>query len=549
MSDQQYQTPQPYQSALANILEEARKIYEAKKGEGYQTYDQARIAGFTPEERAAMSGIAGLVGMGQQYFAPAAELTKGLGQRFTAQTAQQYMSPYQQAVVDVEKREAIRQADRGMQDIGAAAVSAGGFGGSRQAILEAEAGRNLQQQLGDIQTRGSQAAFESGQRAFEAQKARERMAASGLMSLGQQAPRQALTELTALSGVGEAQRGMNQQALDLAYQDFMSRQQYPYDLLNQYQSTVYGYPYQAFAQYQPRSRPSSTQDLAALLGATGKIVGPSGFGFFNTGGRVAYRSKGGLSGMIKKMSTGSQVGEEETETVSSDPAMSARDALLAALTQSAAGLTEYTDATKKALEEKQRIAEEKKARLEREESPINYISDLLLGYAGADPDAGLAGQVAAAATYASDNRQQLQNEIMQIQEDLAAGKLSQAEAALKIRQAQTELLSDVYDVAKGDDVEASDINALRRIAADRLGAIYDEETGIIEGTADQKEAITALLREMTQAFKRGGFDAALRVAERGKPVSVSGNTGDDELVDDGPSKAAQDQIGKIQDLK
>ena len=126
MSDQQYQTPQPYQSALANILEEARKIYEAKKGEGYQTYDQARIAGFTPEERAAMSGIAGLVGMGQQYFAPAAELTKGLGQRFTAQTAQQYMSPYQQAVVDVEKREAIRQADRGMQDIGAAAVSAGG---------------------------------------------------------------------------------------------------------------------------------------------------------------------------------------------------------------------------------------------------------------------------------------------------------------------------------------------------------------------------------------------------------------------------------------
>ena len=229
--------------------------------------------------------------------------------------------------------------------------------------------------------------------------------------------------------------------------------------------------------------------------------------------------------------------------------MSARDALLAALTQSAAGLTEYTDATKKALEEKQRISEEKKARLEREESPINYISDLLLGYAGADPDAGLAGQVAAAATYASDNRQQVQNEIMQIQEDLAAGKLSQAEAALKIRQAQTELLSDVYDVAKGDDVEASDINALRRIAADRLGAIYDEETGIIEGTADQKAAITALLREMTQAFKRGGFDAALRVAERGKPVSVSGSTGDNELVDDGPSEAAQDQIGKIQELK
>lgn len=549
MADRQYQTPKPYEDALANILEEARKIYEAKKGEGFQTYDQPRIAGFTPEEQAAMSGIAGLVGTGRKYFDPAAELTKGLGQRFTSDTAQQYMSPYQQAVVDVEKREAIRQAERGMQDIGASAVGAGGFGGSRQAILEAEAGRNLQQRLGDIQTRGSQAAFESGQRAFEAQKARERQAASGLMSLGQQAPRQALAELTALSGIGEAQRGMQQQGLDLAYQDFMKRQQYPYDLLGQYQSTVYGYPYQSFAQYQPTARPSAAQNLAGVLGAVGKIAGPSGFGFFNTGGRVAYRSKGGLSGMIKKMQTGSQVGETESETTSSDPAMSARDALLAALTESATGLTEYTAATRQALQEKQRISEEQKARLEREESPINYISDLLLGYAGADPEAGLAGQVAEAATFASANREQLQNEIMQIQSDLAAGKLSQAEAALKIRQAQTELLSDVYDVAKGDDIESADINALRKIAADRLGAVYDEQTGIIEGTADQKAAITSLLREMTKAFERGGFDAALAVAERGASVSTTGDTGDGALVDDAAASAAEDAINKIQNLK
>ena len=549
MADRQYQTPKPYEDALANILEEARKIYEAKKGEGFQTYDQPRIAGFTPEEQAAMSGIAGLVGAGRQYFDPAAQLTKGLGQRFTADTAQQYMSPYQQAVVDVEKREAVRQAERGMQDIGASAVGAGGFGGSRQAILEAEAGRNLQQQLGDIQTRGSQAAFETGQRAFEAQKARERQAATGLMSLGQQAPRQALAELTALSGVGEAQRGMQQQGLDIAYQDFMKRQQYPYDLLGQYQSSVYGYPYQSFAQYQPTARPSATQNLAGVLGAVGKIAGPSGFGFFNTGGRVAYRSKGGLAGMVKKMQTGSQVGETETETTSSDPAVSARNALLAALTESATGLTEYTAATREALQEKQRIAEEQKARLEREESPINYISDLLLGYAGADPEAGLAGQVAEAATFASANREQLQNEIMQIQSDLAAGKLSQAEAALKIRQAQTELLSDVYDVSKGDDVESADINALRKIAADRLGATYDETTGIIEGTADQKAAITQLLRDMVGAFKTGGFDAALAIAERGASVSTSGNTGDGDLVDDAAASAAEDAISKIQNLK
>jgi hypothetical protein len=62
------------------------------------------------------------------------------------------MSPYQQAVVDVEKREAVRQAQVPMQQIRQQAVGAGGYGGSRQAILEAEAQRNLQGRLGDIQT-------------------------------------------------------------------------------------------------------------------------------------------------------------------------------------------------------------------------------------------------------------------------------------------------------------------------------------------------------------------------------------------------------------
>ena len=217
-----YTVPTDYKSGLSDVLAESKNIYEAKKAQGYMTYPGAQIAGFSPEEQAAMTGIAGMVGQGQQYFAPAAGLYAGQAQQFTPQTAQQYMSPYQQAVVDVEKREAIRQSQRPMQEIGSAAVTAGGFGGSRQAILEAEAGRNLQTQLGNIQTKGQQAAFENAQKAFEAQKKREQTAATGLAGLGVTAPRQQLTELTALSGIGEAQRGMTQQGLDLAYQNFQS---------------------------------------------------------------------------------------------------------------------------------------------------------------------------------------------------------------------------------------------------------------------------------------------------------------------------------------
>ena len=124
MADPQYDVPEDYKSGLKDVLKEAKEIYEQKKGLGYQTYTGPQIAGFSPDEQAAMQGIAGLVGTGQQYFAPAAALTLGQTQRFDPTTAAQYMSPYQQAVVDVEKREAIRQSQVSMQNIAAKAAQA-----------------------------------------------------------------------------------------------------------------------------------------------------------------------------------------------------------------------------------------------------------------------------------------------------------------------------------------------------------------------------------------------------------------------------------------
>lgn len=86
--------------------------------------------------------------------------------------ASSYMSPYMQNVVDIQKREAQRQADIAATQRGAQAVGAGAFGGSRQAIMEAEAQRNLAQQMGDIQARGSQAAYEQAAQQFQTDEAR-----------------------------------------------------------------------------------------------------------------------------------------------------------------------------------------------------------------------------------------------------------------------------------------------------------------------------------------------------------------------------------------
>lgn len=87
----------------------------------------------------------------------AGKFDTGLG---AVKSVQDYMSPYQQSVIDIQAREARRQADIGRTAEQARLAQAGAYGGSRQAIMEAERQRNLNQQIGDIQEKGLQSAFD-----------------------------------------------------------------------------------------------------------------------------------------------------------------------------------------------------------------------------------------------------------------------------------------------------------------------------------------------------------------------------------------------------
>jgi hypothetical protein len=86
------------------------------------------------------------------------------------QNVERFMSPYQQAVTDIQKREARRASDIAGEQIGLQAAQSGGLGGYREAILQAERERNLSQQLGDIQARGSQQAYEQATRQLAAER-------------------------------------------------------------------------------------------------------------------------------------------------------------------------------------------------------------------------------------------------------------------------------------------------------------------------------------------------------------------------------------------
>ena len=240
---------------ITDILERAQAQEEARQETGYPVYPGPRIAQFTPEERAAQAGIISLVGASQPSFDIARGLTAAAAMEDTAPAIQSRMSPYMQNVVDIQKREAQRDADIRRQQLAAQAVGARAFGGSRDAIQQAEFDRNLQQQLADIQATGSQAAFQQAQQSLANLRQRQMGAGQQMAGLGTAQQASAMKELGALAGVGEQQRQQQQKALDLGFQQFREEQTYPEASLQQYQSIIRGFPIS----------PTTTQTQQAIL--------------------------------------------------------------------------------------------------------------------------------------------------------------------------------------------------------------------------------------------------------------------------------------------
>lgn len=91
---------------------------------------------------------------------------------FGGRQAAQYMSPYIEQAMEPQLREAARASDIQRNYNQAQAVGQGAYGGSRQAIVEAERQRNLATQQGDIRAKGLQSAYEQAQNQFNQDAAR-----------------------------------------------------------------------------------------------------------------------------------------------------------------------------------------------------------------------------------------------------------------------------------------------------------------------------------------------------------------------------------------
>lgn len=289
----------------------------------YQTYGGQRIAGFNPIQEQAFQNItnqqvAGQVGAGSAMAGAAGLGSLGAGADYRAmatspQAQAAYMSPYMQNVVDVQKNEALRDAQ--MRNIGAnlGAVRQGTYGGARQVLAEQERNRNLQQQLANIQATGTQNAFQAAQQAQQfgttagLQGYGQALQGAGTLGqLGQTQFQQQQAINQGLQNVGAVQQAQAQQGLDLAYQDFLKQRNYPYQQLAFMSDMTRGIPLSQAAQQVYTAPPSAASQLGGLGMSALGIYGMSG-GFKAKGGQIKEMAKGGLAyatgGDIKTMTT------------------------------------------------------------------------------------------------------------------------------------------------------------------------------------------------------------------------------------------------------
>ena len=230
---------------VSEVLKEGKAQFEAEKAAGYRPYTGQTSADLTAEQERALTGLSGLVGTQQPFIDESAGIIRRGAEEFTGDTAQKFMSPYQQAVTDIEKREAQRNFEGNiLPRLEAQAVGAGAMSGlgSRAGVEFAEAQRNQAQLLADIQAKGQQRAFDAARNEFGLQKAREAQMASNIANLGGRQFSADLTELGALKSAGEERQQQAQGALDEAYFKFLEEQQFPKQNLAEYSQLIYGNP-------------------------------------------------------------------------------------------------------------------------------------------------------------------------------------------------------------------------------------------------------------------------------------------------------------------
>ncbi len=232
-----------------------------------------QVAGLTAQQQQAMQ-MAGGIGGYQPYLGAASSALgagiaglQGAQQMYDPRSAQAFMDPYQQDVTRDALAEMDRQATMAQQGAAAGAVGAGAFGGAREGIQRAEAGRNLQdiksRRIFEDRSRNYQQAQQAAQQAFEMQQGRQ-MQATGMYGqlagqtagLGQLGQQMYGADIGQLQQAGALRQSQAQNVLDAQRQTQMLAQQEPFQRLSFASGILTGTPAsQMTVQQQPGTNP------------------------------------------------------------------------------------------------------------------------------------------------------------------------------------------------------------------------------------------------------------------------------------------------------
>ena len=221
----------------------------------YQAYQGPLTAGQSGLQNQAFQGLAGLS-------MPDSSHTNFSPGSFTdAGTTQQFMNPYLQSALQPQLDELRRQSDISRTQQNSQLSQAGAFGGSRQAVMNAEMDRNLQDQMAQTLNTGYLNAYNQGADQFNTEQQ------LGLNAAGQN-QQYGLAGLNTQLNAGDLQRNIEQQGVDADRMQFEQEMMYPYKQTQFMQSLLQGLPIQAQSYaYTPPS------DFGQIMSSTGGIAG------------------------------------------------------------------------------------------------------------------------------------------------------------------------------------------------------------------------------------------------------------------------------------
>ena len=214
-------------------------------------------------------GLAGGLGDYQQYLNQAQQYSG-------PQAYQQFMSPYQQQVIDTTLTEFDKQRQQAMAGQNAQAIAGGAFGGAREGIQKAEYGAQTLQDRSALQAQllqqGYGQAQQAAQTAFQQQQ--------GLATLQ---PQLLGSQIGAMSALGQQQQAQQQAVLDAqasAAKEAAFEPYTRYGLVGQQLTGLAGgFPTQVQT-YNAQQSASPLQSflgtLTGLGGLAGKVVGKGG---------------------------------------------------------------------------------------------------------------------------------------------------------------------------------------------------------------------------------------------------------------------------------